>query len=270
MSESFRFADRRVLKIAAIVSMLLDHVGLLWGVPYFRAAGRMAFPIFAFMLSEGYYHTHDVLSYAHRLARVAVISQIPYALMKGDAVFFAILVPALILSCFDMTLPLGFLLPLVIPTGTFNVLYLFVWGVLMFAYLDGREKDKAAKVAGAKSETPSHRAISLCVWLGAIPVMLRADYSIVGMALFLILYYQRKKSYQSMAVGTAVWSIVVYGVGFMEPTYIIGALLSCVLIACYNDRQTVLPKWLRYIDYGFYPAHMLVLWFLHTYAVSLF
>ena len=150
------------------------------------------------------------------------------------------------------------------------MLYLFVWGVLMFAYLDGLEKDRAAKAAGTKSEAPSHRAISLCVWLGAIPVMLRADYSIVGMVLFLILYYQRKKSYQSMAVGMAIWGTVVYGVGFMEPTYIIGALLACVLIACYNDKPVVLPKWLRIMDYGFYPAHMLVLWFLHTYAVSLF
>lgn len=265
----FCCVDRRMLKVLAIITMLMDHIGLLWGIEPFRAVGRMAFPLYAFLLLEGFYHTHDVLSYIYRIARVSVFAQIPYMLMKSDPVTYGICVPAILLACFDMTLPLGFLLPLVLPTAEFNVLYLFAWGVMLFAYLDAKEKEKAAKAAGKLEEKPLHMAISLCVWVGAIPVMLRSDYSIVGMALFLVMYYCRKKGYVRVAFGTAVWGALVYWIGTLNAIYMVGALGGAMLLAFYDDREVRLPKWLSRLDYAFYPVHMLVLWFLHEYSASL-
>ena len=71
------------LRILALFLMLLDHMwatvvpGNLW----MNCVGRMAFPIFAFQIAEGYRHTHDFRSYCKRLAIFALVSEIPFNLM---------------------------------------------------------------------------------------------------------------------------------------------------------------------------------------------
>lgn len=70
------------LKIIAIVSMLIDHTGAILypGEHVFRYVGRLAFPIFCFLLVEGFVHTRNVWKYMGRLGIFAVISEIPYDL----------------------------------------------------------------------------------------------------------------------------------------------------------------------------------------------
>lgn len=71
-----------VLKIIAIVTMTFDHTGyLIFGdFSYFNYIGRLAFPIFAFQISQGYIHTKNLKKYLSRLLIFAVISQIPFTL----------------------------------------------------------------------------------------------------------------------------------------------------------------------------------------------
>ena len=70
-----------VLKLIAIITMLFDHSGyLIYGhLSWMNFVGRIAFPIFAFQISEGYIHTHNLKKYFVRLIIFALISQIPYA-----------------------------------------------------------------------------------------------------------------------------------------------------------------------------------------------
>lgn len=65
------------LKVIAIISMLIDHTGaiLFPGQMWFRIIGRFAFPIFTFLLVEGFFHTRDVKKYAVRLLLFAFISE---------------------------------------------------------------------------------------------------------------------------------------------------------------------------------------------------
>ena len=71
-----------VLKIIAMVSMLFDHLGyiILNKFSFMNYIGRLSFPIFAFSITEGYSHTHNLKKYFGRLFIFAVISQIPYML----------------------------------------------------------------------------------------------------------------------------------------------------------------------------------------------
>ena len=80
------------LHIMAMIFMLCDH---LWGtiVPgndWLTCIGRIAFPIFAFMIVEGYYHTNNLKKYVQRLLCFAIISEIPFNLALGSSLFYPI------------------------------------------------------------------------------------------------------------------------------------------------------------------------------------
>ncbi|SHK36480.1 TraX family protein [Hespellia stercorisuis] len=110
------------LKMIAIITMLIDHIGativlriliqtqdphmfLIYQI--LRKIGRISFPIFCFLLVEGFLHTHDVKKYALRLGIFAVISEIPFDLAltrdpslynEHQNVFLTLLIGLLVLA----------------------------------------------------------------------------------------------------------------------------------------------------------------------------
>ncbi|MEA2007267.1 MAG: TraX family protein [Patescibacteria group bacterium] len=83
MKKKFNKSNKNdLLKTIGIVSMLVDHVGLILfpQVQIFRAIGRLAFPVFAFAISDGYRYTSNLKKYFFRLLIFAVVSQIPFML----------------------------------------------------------------------------------------------------------------------------------------------------------------------------------------------
>lgn len=66
------------LKVLAVVTMTIDHVGafLLPSIPLLRAIGRLAFPIFAYMIAEGCRHTSNKARYLVTLCAFGAISQL--------------------------------------------------------------------------------------------------------------------------------------------------------------------------------------------------
>ena len=70
------------LKAIACITMLADHIGAIF-FPEFvwlRIAGRISFPLFCFLLSEGAARTRNPKNYALRLSAGALISEVPYDL----------------------------------------------------------------------------------------------------------------------------------------------------------------------------------------------
>lgn len=80
------------LHILAMAFMLMDHLWatLLPAQEWLTGVGRLAFPMFAFMAVEGYFHTRSFKRYALRMLAFALLSEIPFDLMYGGTWFYPV------------------------------------------------------------------------------------------------------------------------------------------------------------------------------------
>lgn len=72
--------DAFTLKMIAAITMLIDHTGAIFFPQYLllRCVGRISFPIFAFLIVEGFLYTKNLKKYARRLFVFALISEFPF------------------------------------------------------------------------------------------------------------------------------------------------------------------------------------------------
>lgn len=139
-----------VLQIIAIITMAIDHVGcyLFPDQLWLRAIGRIAFPIFAFLLVEGFKHTRSLPKYFARILITAIITQFAIAGLDTWSkynVLFSFCLSLIALLCaeyggfFIVVIPL-----LVLAAGAINCDYgtLGVLLVLGFYYIDRLSRGK--------------------------------------------------------------------------------------------------------------------------------
>lgn len=74
-----------MLKLIALITMVIDHVGILFfpDQEWMRAIGRLTMPIFGYAIARGFFYTRDSKGYLIRLSILAVISQLPFMLLFG-------------------------------------------------------------------------------------------------------------------------------------------------------------------------------------------
>ncbi len=124
---------RELLKIVAIVTMVVDHVGniLYPDLLFLQMIGRLAFPIFAYLIVLGVESTKKPLKYMVTLLVFAVFSQVPYFLAFGIEPFerlnilFSLLLSAVTIYFYDKRSPMAFiplLVSMILPTeGSYYV-----------------------------------------------------------------------------------------------------------------------------------------------------
>lgn len=228
--ERSRGLDGGALKGIAAALMLTDHVGaiLLPEVPVLRCVGRLAFPIFAFFIAEGYAHTRDFGRYFRRLAILAVVSEIPFNLENG--------------AVFDLTRQ--------------NVLFTFCLALLTLRGLEALGRERGfGRWAGC----------GLVLAAGfAAGELLRTDYGGWGVVTVALLYLCRDGKYAKLWLLLAMAAVNGLGMGSLtmpvfggEMPIQIFAVAALPVIWLYNGQAG--PKGLRRAFYVFYPAHLLVL-----------
>jgi len=75
------------LQILAMLTMLIDHIGVMFfpDSPWWRILGRMAFPLYAYALVQGYHYTSNIKRYWIRLSVIGAVSQLPFYLaFRGE------------------------------------------------------------------------------------------------------------------------------------------------------------------------------------------
>ena len=226
------------LHIMAMVFMLCDH---LWGTAFvrhdiFTCIGRLSFPIYAFMIVEGYFHTGSLKKYVQRLLLFAVISEIPFNLMMGGRLFFPI---------------------------HQNVLWSFLISIGLIHWNEKAKKTQAWK------RIPVGIATFCIAYIGGIITF--ADYYQGGIFMVLTFYFFRGKGWQHyLGQLLCLWYINCemlggfgYEVNLFGNTHFIArqglALLALIPIWLYRGKQGYHSKGLQYLYYLFYPLHLLVL-----------
>ena len=222
------------LKLIAGVSMLCDHAairllayGLIpalyaagadtaaerWNQVFWilRSVGRMAFPIYVFLLTEGFCHTRNRRHYAIRLGVFALISEMPFDLL----VYGKLWAPQ-----------------------SQNVFFTLFLGVLMLTLVDwiGRNTDAALA---------QYRQMAVIVAAALLAWFLRTDYDAAGIMLIAVLFWFRLTPDTACLAG-----FILMAAAEFRPVYIPGLAASFFLIRCYNGtRGAWKGKWFFYLVY---------------------
>lgn len=208
------------LKVIALVSMVTDHCAyylmehgtLLYEV--MRCFGRIAFPVFAFLIAEGFRHTRNRKKYFLQLLGFAVISEVPWYLLNGA-------------------------------DGTHNVLFTLALGVMAQAAFETLKKDGILCGAVILS------IAGFASWSGV-------DYEWRGILMMVVFYPLGDVSNPSFPSGRKVQLFCAFPL--MIHYGIVGALLACLVIACYDEtRGFIHGKVAKYGFYAFYPVHLLAI-----------
>lgn len=148
------------LKLIALITMMIDHYGAIFqnGINGYRIVGRLAFPIYAFILVEGYFHTSDVKKYAKRLLLFAFISEIPFDLafygeleFKHQNIFFTLFIGLMTMYFIDNSEKYKvnkffiILISILLATGL-SVDYSFVGVIYVIAFYFTRDMPKNEKI----------------------------------------------------------------------------------------------------------------------------
>lgn len=227
------------LHILALGLMLCDH---LWatvipGQGWLTAIGRMAFPIFAFMIVEGYTHTRNLRRYVLRLLGLAVLSELPFNLMCSGGLIYP----------FHQ-----------------NVIWTFLIGIGLIE-LNAR----AGKTGKLWLRILTAAGTLLGGYLAGMLTMV--DYYGYGVLTVLIFYFFRGRKWQDLAgqiaalgylniemMGGLVYPIPLFGRELLFPQQAL-ALLALIPIWLYRGRAGIKHPAFRVFRYAFYPAHMLIL-----------
>lgn len=216
-----------ILKIIGILTMACDHISyaVFGEFSFLNLIGRIAFPIFAFQITEGFIHTKNLKKYLRKLLIFACISQIPFMLFlstfSGNIftlnIFFTLILGLIAIYLYKKT-----------SNKILGIIYILLFGII---------------------------AEFINVDYGMYGIFL----------IFLFYIFKDKKllmciSVILLTIAKYIPSILTYA--FMHSRFYLCILFTClslIFICLYNKKEGPKSKYLFYI---FYPLHLMILYFL--------
>ena len=220
------------LKVIATVSMIIDHMAIVFSdiFPFwFRGIGRLAWPIFAYLLADSFRYTKSPDKFLMRLFIFALISEIPYDLAMGNSINFAA------------------------NTNIFYTLFLGGTAILLYERFKIKHGWQTSAIIGALFPT------------AVLAELLTTDYGGIGVLFIFAMYaikhrllrfttmggfalFQFLPLIQAHFLGIDIWFDYLLALYF--------AIIAVPLVAMYNSKRGIQAKWLFY---WVYPAHLVVL-----------
>ncbi len=245
-----------VLKWVAIVTMFIDHAAVIlvygwakfhhgWGPGvesttfYYilRGIGRLGFPLFCFLLAEGFFHTRSRGKYLLRLGLFALVSELPFDLAFQET-----------WKTFGRP-EAGFWARWGLEFGDQNVFFTLFLGLLAVMLWDGLTR-------GGREDVPAWRgfaAVVCALALGAAAHYGETDYGAMGVALILVLYLLHDRPFaRDLLAGGVLAAMIPFGSHWIE----LFGIAAFPLFHLYNGKR---GRQMKYFFYVFYPAHLLLL-----------
>lgn len=240
------------LKIIACFCMLADHIAAVFGSELYqisaglplimRCVGRIAFPLFAFGVTQGVVHTKDINRYIKRMLAAAAVSQLPYMIMCGisNSSGYAVTIG-------DQTILLY---------KSFSVIVTLLIGLFAcICYEQANPFLLALTIAGA------------CL----IDSVFSMDYGLWGV-LFVFSLYLARKNKPATALTYVIFAAARYfrmefSIDLTSWYYVIGFMCALIFIMLYNGKKGVRSSRLLY---AFYPLHMTILAAIYFYMHGAF
>ena len=242
------------LKLIAIFTMLIDHIAatvilqminngiggqtlidIYWVM---RSIGRMAFPVFCFLLVEGFKYTHSREKYAARMFIFALISEIPFDLAINNTV---------------------------LEFKSNNVFFTLLLGLLAITVLDWLKSVDKIEKASSAVKWFFVTLIRCIVMVSVVLVMmiiaefaLCCDYGAAGVGCIVMMYLVSSNRDVAFAVAVIL-------LGLFSGTIEFFALFMLIPLRYYNGKRGIS---LKYIFYAFYPVHLFVLYLICRLAMA--
>ena len=231
------------IKIVAALSMLLDHTGMILfpDVQWLRIVGRLALPLYALCIAEGFRHTRSRPKYFLRIFVLGALCQVVYFFVSSEPY-------------------LGILI-----TFSLSIVLLCLLDALLCAAKGQTEPvsrvfEKILRRALSRSVRTVLCAVLLASALGGVILLnhfIRVDYGLTGVLLPVLIYLggnSRPGRFGGAAAGTLLLACNLEG----SATPRIWSLLALAPLALYNGKPGKYK--LKYFFYVFYPLHLVLLY----------
>lgn len=247
MEDKVKLLNATQIKFLAMILMLIDHAWALFSSCYLWVdyIGRLAFPLFAFGITEGYKHTSNFKRYALRLLIFGIISEIPFNLMYASNIIYP----------FHQ-----------------NVIFTLLFGLLTIKFIDNIKIQY--KNHNWKKILLNILGISAISFLSIISF---CDYGFYGVLMIACLYLFSKSKFLQLI--SMIFINCILFKGFFIPITIGNytfefvtqgfAVFALPIMWLYNGKKSLrreasqkTNKIVQYGSYIFYPAHMIILYIL--------
>ena len=222
------------LHLFAMFFMLIDHIGTVF-FPFnftFRYIGRLAFPIFCYLLVQGFYKTSNKKKYFLRLFLFAIISEIPFDLVFNNSFDYMSSQNVLWSFC------ISFSMMCIIERLKYKYVYLFPFVIFIFSF---------------------------------IAYLLKVDYSWYGVLTVLIFYITYDSNVYLRYILQFIGMVIINSILFKGTLVIYGeislytqffAIFSLFFIWLCSGKKGKYNNYIKYFNYFFYPIHMIFLYLL--------
>lgn len=254
-----QFLTGSSLKILAVSAMVIDHTCKIvlqwllsnyWGVMVdkgemsweqfaqidhfirfdLQGIGTIAFPLFCFLLAEGFQHTRSKKRYIGLMLVFALLSEIPF-----DVGFFSRY------SRMEGTFPFYFKYQ-----NVFFTLFLSLLALVCLEKFSCKSQNQSDKAKAILLQTLSIAAIS------AVAELICCDYGMQGILYVVAFYICRKNRIYQVLLFLLTYMVTT---GNQPPMW---TLIACLIILLYNSKRGKMK--LKYFFYAFYPIHITILY----------
>ena len=242
MNKKYKCINSFILKMIAIITMVIDHVGaVLFPMNMmFRYIGRISFPLFVFLLVEGSIHTSKIRKYELRMFLFALISEIPFDLAFSNEI---------------------------VDIHSQNVFWTLTIGLVMLDLIqNGASYVKSQKgkklqldwIEGQPIPTIwQFVVVSVCA---CVAQALQTDYGAGGILLIYFIWMLHENVI-AQAVAFVIISLLFFG------SVELPGVIAFLPIFLYNGKKGPSAK---YVFYAFYPVHLFILHLIQTSVFFLF